>query len=376
MVSHRISPRLPGPLLAVGLASAGEAWLHLDRHGVALLGEVPAGLPRLSLPSLDAGDYLRLLPLGLLVSLVVMVQTAATTRSFTPKGRPADESGDFLGVGAANLFAACVGAFPVNASPPRTAIVAESGGRSQLASAAAAALVVALLLLGTGILHRIPQAALSGVLLFVAMRILRVGQMRQVLTSSPAEAALIAITAAAIVCLPIESGVAVGIILSLLNGLWSQARTRVHAMHRIPGATIWWPTTPAHPTGETVEGVIVLTFQAPLTFLSAEGFTREMLAAIRPGEAAVGLVILEAAGMVNIDFTAAEAMKDVVAACQGAGVTFAVARLESVAAQTAFARLGLTDLIGEDHIFDSVAEAIATLRPGDKAPLPPAAKPG
>src|SRR5260370_18489422 len=150
--AHRLSRRLPGALVAVAAASLAASAFHLGDRGLALLGHVAGGLPRVSIPSLGADDWLHVAPLAVIVSLVVMVQTAATARSFPPPGELPDENRDFIGLGVANLLAGIVGAFPVNASPPRTAIVAESRGRSQVASLAAIAVVVALLRAGARVL--------------------------------------------------------------------------------------------------------------------------------------------------------------------------------------------------------------------------------
>ena len=360
--AHRLSPRFPGALPAVAVASLAVVWFHLSDHGLALLGHVGGGLPRPSVPQLSWSDLLRLGPLAVLVALVVMVQTAATARSFPPPGGEADEEGDFIGLGAANLLAGALGAFPVNASPPRTAIAAESGGRSQVASLVAAAVVLVVMVAGAGFLGGIPEAALSGILLFVAARIVRVKQMAEVIAASPWEAALILATAAGIVILPIENGVGMGVGLSLLYGLWSSARTHVLPLRKIVGTSVWWPELPARAL-ETIDGVSVVAFQAPLTFLNAEVFERDMLAEIQPGRSDVKLVVLEAAGVIDIDFSAAQSLRSVITACRAAGVDFALARLEAVAAQRALARLGLADLIGADHIFDTVAAAVEALGP-------------
>ncbi len=360
--AHRISARIPGPLLAVALATGAAAAMHLERHGVARLGPVSGAFPGVAWPALGADDYLRLAPLALLVALVIMVQTAATTRSFPlPDERP-DADRDFVGLGAGGVLAGLFGAFPVNASPPRTAIVAESGSRSQLTGLVAAAIMIAVLMWAGGLLGLVPRAALAGVLLFVAARLVRLGQIIAIARASPAEFLLIVATAAGIVALPIEWGVAAGVVLSLLNGLWAGARVRVQTMRPIPGSTIWSAVRAgADPAPPPDPRITVLAFAAPLTFLNADAFAREFIDAVRPGRSAVRVAILEAAGMVEIDFTGAQALASVVKACREAGMTFAVARLESLAAEAAFARLGLRDLIGPDHFFDSVAEAVTAL---------------
>ncbi|HLZ82346.1 MAG TPA: SulP family inorganic anion transporter [Caulobacteraceae bacterium] len=360
--AHRISPRFPGALVAVALAAAAAAVLHLGRQGVAVLGAVNGAFPGLAWPALDAADYLRLAPLAVLIALVVMVQTAATTRSFPLADERPDVDRDFIGLGAGSVLAGFVGAFPVNASPPRTAIVGESGGRTQFAGLAAAAIMVAALVWAGGLLGLVPRAALAGVLLFVASRLVRVGQFMTIARASPAESLLVLATAAGIVVLPIAWGVAAGVGLSILNGLWASARVRVQPMRPVPGSTVWWPVKPSdHPAPPHDPDIAVLGFAAPLTFLNADAFARDFIGAARPGRGGVRLAILEASGLVEIDFTGAQALSRVVKTCRDAGVEFAVARLESLAAEEAFNRLGLRDLVGADHVFDSVAQALAAL---------------
>src|SRR5262249_16614694 len=138
---------------------------------------------------------------------------------------------------------------PVDASPPRTGIVAETGGQSQLAGLAAAAIVLALLAFGTGLLQHIPDAPLGGILLFVALRIIRAKQIATIWHQSPSEFLLILATAALIIALPIEQGASLGIVLSLLHGIWSTTRAKLIEFDRVPDTTIWWPTHP-HIAGE------------------------------------------------------------------------------------------------------------------------------
>jgi len=367
--AHLLNARIPGALIGMALATWAVVALGLEAHGVSVLGVIQGGLPVLALPTVRLTQVLQMAPLALLIALVAMVQTGATSRAFpSDPGEPPDLNGDYVGLGAANLLAGLFGAFAVDASPPRTGIVSESGGRSQLTGLFAVAVVVLLLVFGARLLTHVPHAALAGVLLFVAARIIRVKQMRAVATSSPVEFALIAATAAAIVILPIQSGAAIGVGLSLVYGMWSSVQPRSYEMHRVPGTTVWWPTT-ATSRGETLAGVVVIGFQAPLSFLNADTFRRVMLAAMRPGSGAVKLLVLEATGVIDIDFTAAETFKDVIAQARGAGVIFAVARLEAFNAQAAFARLGLDAALGEDRMFNSVSDAVAALAP-DATPEP------
>src|SRR5262249_27032251 len=132
-IAERWNPRIPGALIGLVIAAIAVRLFALDRHGVAVLGALPIAPPALapSLPSWD--DITHLLPAALIVALACMIQTAVVVRSF-PSAADANEDVPrvFAGVGAGCILSAFFGAFAVNASPPRTAVVHESGGRSQL----------------------------------------------------------------------------------------------------------------------------------------------------------------------------------------------------------------------------------------------------
>ena len=361
-ISERIDVRIPGALIGLVGAAAAVIFLGLESRGVAVLGNIPAALPALEIPDIPISRWLQLVPLALIIAIIVMVQTAATTRSFvSDKNQPPDVDRDFIGVGAGSILSGLIGGFPVNASPPRTAIVAETGGKSQLAVLVAAAIVLGLLAFGGSLLRHVPQAALGGVLLFVAMRIIRISQIVAISRQSLGELLLVIATAAAIIVLPIEQGVAIGIALSLLHGIWSNTRARVTAFERVPGTSIWWPSSP-HIPGETEPDIVVAGFQAPLSFLNAYHFRRDMMALVQSSARQPRLIVLEATGIVEIDFTAAQILSDTINACGSLGVGFAIARLESARAQEAIEKFGIDALIEKGRPFHSVEEAIRACR--------------
>jgi SulP family sulfate permease len=359
---ERWNPRIPGALIALVAATAAVAAFGLEKFGVAVLGDVSAGLPRLAPPAVDLAQVYALVPLAIVISLVVMMQTAATTRSFPSAGEAPDVDRDFIGVGVGSALAGVLGAFPVNASPPRTAIVAEIGARSQAAGLLAIAIILALASFGTGLLAHVPEAALAGMLLFVAQRIFRLQTFVEIYRRTLGEFALILATMTAIVLLPIETGVVIGIFLSLLHGVFIITRAAPIEFVRVPGTTIWWPPQ-GTVQGEKEDGVLVMGFQAPLSFLNAYDFRRGILGALAQHGRNVRLVVLEAGGIAAIDYTAADVLADLIRSCRADGVDYAVTRLESIRAQEAFESFGLVELLGADHIFHSVEEAIRTLGP-------------
>ncbi|HZZ22509.1 MAG TPA: SulP family inorganic anion transporter [Roseiarcus sp.] len=359
---ERLSPRFPGALIGLCLDELATVTLGLEARWVATLGSLGGAAPSFSLPMISWDEFWVVAPLAVLIALVVMVQTAATTRSFPDDGDGPDVNRDFIGVGAANAVAGLIGAFPVNASPPRTAIVAETGGASQLAGLISAAIALAVLLVGGQALGHAPRAALAGVLLFVATRLVRVGVMRDVFMRSRAEFLLIVVTALAILALPIEQGVSVGVLLSVLHGVWTTTRVRPVEFERIPGTSIWWPRD-KETKGELLPGVRVIALQAPLSFLNAYNFRRAIERFVSEDNS-TRLIVIEANALAEIDYTGATVLAGLVHRLRGRSVDVAFARLESVRAQQSFARLGLFALIGRDHVFRSVQEAVDALAGG------------
>jgi MFS superfamily sulfate permease-like transporter len=361
-VCERISPRLPGALIAIVLATALVGPLGLKARGVEVLGALPSGGPELVRPTFQVEAWRELLPLAMLIALIVMMQGATVSRSF-PGRSGANVNRDFVGLGAANLAAALLGTFPVNASPPRTAIVHEAGGTSQAGALLAALVVAALALAGGGLLADVPHAALAGLLLFVALRIVRVGVIATVARQALGEFGLIALTAAAVVLLPVPTGVAIGVGLSLIHGVWIATRTEVIELTPVPGTTIWWPVNQHSgvPRHGPMPGVLVVSFAAPLLFANADVFHRGMKAALasRP----VGTVVLEAQGIAEIDYTAAQMLRAVIEDCRAKNIAFAIARLESARARRALERFGVLELLGPDKVFLSVAQAIEACPP-------------
>lgn len=360
-----INPRIPGALLGIVAATVAVYWFGLDRDGVAVVGQIQGEFPVLQLPSIAFEDLVKAAPLAFVVVAAIMVQTASATRTFPSIRNHATIDHDFAGVGVANLMAGLFGAFPVNASPPLTEIVAEAGGRSKFAGLVAAVLMLGVAMYGTALLAHVPMAALAGTLMFVAIRLVRVADIAAIFRSARGEFVLILVTLTAIVVLPVGTGVAAGIVLSLLHGMWSMTRARLIIFERVPGTSIWWPPGRG-PKGETIEGVLVIAFQAPLTFLNAYQFQDGVRQAIRQSREPPELIVLEASSIVEIDFTAAQILREFIEECKNSSITFAIARFESVRAQDAFDRFGITNAVHRDRFFHSVDEAIKVLAKSSK----------
>jgi MFS superfamily sulfate permease-like transporter len=358
LLAGRLNERIPGALIGL-TASAFAVWLlDLKHHGVAVLGSLPIAPPTMTLALPSWGEFIQLLPVSLIVALVCMMQTAAVVQSFPsdPSGRE-NVSRDFAAVGVGSILAALLGAFAVDSSPPRTAIVVESGGRSQLASLLAVAFVAGLALLAAGAFAFVPYAALSGVLVFIGLRIFRIGLMRRIYRQNRHEILLVGASAALVVILPIETGVSMSIVLSLLHSIYIIARPRCTELARVPGTTVWW-TFGKGQDGEHEAGILVFALGAPINFINANYLLARLMNAVAAMASGCRLVVIEASGVIDVDFTGSQILRHAICEFHRRGIDVAMARLESERAMQAAIRTGVIEVLGADHVFRSVDEAI------------------
>jgi sulfate permease, SulP family len=375
LLTERAAPHLPGALIAILATSAAVAVFHLGAAGVAMLASLPSAMSQPSLSALDTlQDILSLAPLAGIVALVCVVQTATVARAFAGTNDAlAPVSPNFAGVGAGCLLAGLFGAFPVNASPPNTAAAVEAGGRSPLAWLVASGCTLLLAVVGGGLFGHVPQAVLAGVLVAVAIRIFRLREMLRILHHGGSEILLVIAGAALVIALPIEVGMLCSIALSLLQSIYALARPTCIELARAPGTTVWWPPTHGE-SGEHVPGVLVFAVGAPLNFTNAVHVCRALREAIRSATEPVHAVVLEASGMVGIDYTGSQIMQETIATLRTEEIDVALARLSAERAQVQAEQTGLLAFLRPERVFLSAEDAVRALRNGPAAKTSPPAR--
>src|SRR5258708_3654753 len=196
-------PRFPGALLAVIGMTVASAYFHWDHQGVRVVGAVPSGLPRLGLPDVTWNDVTSVLPIAFSCFIVILAQSAATSRAYALRYRDHfSQNVDLVGLALANAAAGCSSTFVVNGSPTKTAIVDSAGGRSQWSHVTTAAVVLMVLLFFTKPLRCLANAVLAAVAFFVE-------QARKLVHDSPSPVRCLVIDTTAITGLDFSAGRAV-----------------------------------------------------------------------------------------------------------------------------------------------------------------------
>ena len=369
VASERIDRRIPGALvgLIVSLIAVPAFDLH-SAHGVAVLGPVAHGAPQFGLRGVSAAAVRKLAPLAAVVALVVVTQSAATSRAFAERrGRSQNVGRDLLGVGAGSVVAGLAGAFPVNASPPRTAAVVAASGRTQAGAIGAAVAMIALIP-AAGALRNLPLATLAAVLIYVATRIFRGRDLAAIARFDALEFGLALITLLTVALVGVEAGIGVAVGLAILDRTRLSARPQLHVLGRLPGTTSWVRASAAADL-EQVPGVLVVLFAASLWYANAVRFQHELRAALAATTGTRALV-LDAIGMNDIDYTGARALRETLDDLDRAQITFALARPGHHVRQ-ALTRSGLLERIGTERLFPNVGEAVNAIAPDTGAKTRP-----
>jgi MFS superfamily sulfate permease-like transporter len=248
----------------------------------------------------------------------------------------------------------------VNASPPSTAVVVSAGGGSKAVSVTAAILAVTLLAGGGGLLAYVPQAALGAILIAVALRIMRVKQVLDIARRGGSEIWLVAASTLLVIGLPIQTGMLASIVLSLLHSFYSVARPLCLELARAPGTTIWWP--PQGEAGDHEPGLLVFAPAAPLNFTNAAFIHGRLTLAIEQARTPVRMVVLEASGVTDIDYTGATMVRQLVETLRNKGIQVALARLSAERAYEQAVQTGLLEAFGPKRVFRSVEDAVRSFK--------------
>ena len=357
LAGERLNRRVPWALLASVGAVAAVAGVGLVAHGVHVVGRLPGGLPALAWPSGSWTDLTRLIAPALTAAFLCLAQTAATARLAGPgPASAADFNQDLVAVGAGSIGSGLIGSFAVNTSPPRTQVLTSSGGRTQVAGLTAAGVVLALTVLGPGLLRNLPQAALSGILLFVASRLFRIGEMRTILAFDPIEFGLCVLTLLGVALIGIEQGVIIAILLSLAQRLRLSVRPRDAVLGREPGTDHWIPTDTGAET-EPVSGVLVYMIYAPLWYANADYVRMRITQLIDGAPSPIHAVVLDADPMSDIDYTGAQAFQQLVHGLKERNIKVVVARASHLVHHD-LKHSGVLALIGPDQVYYSVDAAV------------------
>lgn len=361
LVFKHFRPRWPVPLVAVVGGIVASAALNFAAHGIAVIGPVAGGLPPIAFPAVDWFQMIDLLQVSASCVVVIVAQSAATSRVFAERyGERVDEDVNLLGLAAANAAAAVTGAFVVNGSLTQTAMADDAGARSQFAHLVFAGVVLVVLLFFGHWLQYLPHCVLAAIVFTIAVGLVQVRQMFSIRRESPGEFMLALSTALAVVVIGVENGILIAIGLSLLRHV--RHSYRPHTMVLVTGEQGRWQPEPTQPGMETAPGLIVYRFGADLFYANDHLFVDEVRRLIDRAPTPVRCFVIDAAAITDLDYSAGRSVNELCEALSKQGVKVIFGRVNRYL-RSDMDRHGITPVVGAENLYTTLHEALAAARP-------------
>jgi SulP family sulfate permease len=368
VVSKKRLPRFPAALFVV-VASTLAVWaLGLSTRGVSIVGEVPAGLPGFSLPSVDSEILTQLIPAAATIALVSFMEAISVGRVFAQANRyDIHPNRELIALGFANLAGGATGGYPIAGGFSRSAVNVRAGARTQLAALVTCAVVVITLLAFTRAFFYLPTAALSAIIVAAVAGLIDIPGAAEVYRVKRADFYLLVLTFFATLSLGIQWGILVGIAASVLLFLVRTTRPYFAVLGRIPESQTYLNAA-RHPHAETLPGIILVRVDAQFYFGNVSFLKETVRKLVRDSETPVRYFVLEAAGVNDLDSAAAATLAELDEELAAQGVCLVLTRIKGPV-RDVLHRTGLLEkLASEGRVYLSTHRAIEVLRSGMSLP--------
>jgi len=364
-------PKVPGAIVAVIGSIIVASALDVGQDGVALVGTVQGGFPPIGLPSgLSWSDIPQVIGVALSCFVLIIAQSAATSRSFAMRqGQKVDVNRDIVGLSGANFAAGLTGTIVVNGSPTKTQILDEQKGRTQLANMTMSVVVLIVVRFLTGLLTNMPKAVLGAIVFLIGIDLIDIAGLRRVWDARRSEFVIAVLTGVVVFAIGVEQGIVLAIVASILEMIRRQYRPERFVVGVNKAGT---PTyTAATPDTQSAPGLIVFRYDADLFYANANRFSDDVQALITGAPDPVRWLVLDCTSIPDVDYSAGIAIDGLIAFVHQRGGVFALAGLDPDLHAT-LRQEGVLRMLNSDHIYVSVAAAVAAFRaqPAPHAPDP------
>lgn len=349
---RRRFPRLPAALITVA-ASTVAVWLAgLEQSGIAIVGAIPQGLPAFNLPIMDMERVLPLLTLAMTIALVSFMESIAVAKRFAAQNRyEVSANRELVSVGAGNVAAGFAGGYPVAGSFSRTAINADSGAKTPLASLTTATIIALTLIALTPLFYYTPIACLAAVILVAIKGLVDLEEPRRLFKINRKDFSLLLFAFFATLMLGIQYGVLLSVLASIILIFSRITRPPVVRFGRLPNTNIF-RNMDRDPQAKTIPGVIMFRIDASLYFANVTYLKDKIYEAIAERDDTIHSFLIDASTTNEVDTSAMTCLQEIAYEFKQTGIELYFTNVRGRIRDT-MRHSGFLDQLGEDHFFYS-----------------------
>ena len=351
----RFTPSAPAPLVAVAIGIAGMSLFGLDRFGISLVGNVPTGLPALTLP---AGEWVTpLWPAAIGIALMSFTETIAAGRAFAQTDEPTPQPNrELIATGIANIGGAFLGGMAAGGGTTQTAVNRLAGAHTQLAGLITAALALGTCLLLAPFISLMPNATLAAVVIVYSVGLIETSEFRDILAVRRTEFIWALAAMLGVMLLGTLRGIVVAIIVSLIALAYQVSDPPVYALVRKPGTNVFRPRSDEHPEDESFAGLLLVRSEGRIFFANAQRVGHKLLALI--AESKPKVIALDLGGVFDLEYTALKMLTEAESRMREQGVMlWLVGMNPGVFAMVNKSPLGRS--LGPSRMFFNLEQAVA-----------------
>ncbi|MEM9758340.1 MAG: sulfate permease [Pseudomonadota bacterium] len=352
-----------GPVIVIVITALASVVLDFEARGVALVGNVPRGLPAFAIPSLDTALWSELAVSALLISVIGFIESVSVGRTLAAKRRQRiDANQELIALGAANVAAGVSGGFPVTGGFSRSVVNFDAGAQTQLASVLTAVGIALAALLLTPALYYLPKATLAATIIVAVTSLIDLDVLKTAWRFSRADFTAVSVTILATLLLGVELGVLAGIAVSVALHLHKTSRPHIAVVGEVPG-TEHFRNIERHRV-ITYPSIVSLRIDESLYFANAAYLESAIYAVVAERDERLRHVVLQCTAVNEIDLSALEALEAIIERLEEQNVLLHLSEVKGPVMDALERSDFLDRLTGQ--VFLSQHQACEALKPADR----------
>jgi sulfate permease, SulP family len=361
MLIKKWKKTFPSALVVVVIGTLATILFNLHTHGVAIVGDVPKGLPSFMSPGFDIGDIQALIPIILVIALVSYMESIAVAKAIANKrGYKVDANQELIALGGANIGGAFFQSFPTTGGFSRTAVNDQAGAATTIASVISAFLIGLTVLFLTPLFYYLPSAVLAAIIMVAVAGLFDFKEMAYLWRTDKRDLAMLAVTFIATLALGIEEGIAIGVIISLVLVIYSSTKPHHAELGRL-GTTNNFRNITRYQEAVVEKDVLIYRFDSSLFFANIEHFRETVEERIASHGKELKVVILDASAISNVDSTGIHMLQEFIKDLRSRDIDLYIASAIGPV-RDRLKTCGITEVMGDRSFFFDVGDAIRYYR--------------
>ncbi|MBL8006980.1 MAG: sulfate permease [Ignavibacteria bacterium] len=350
--------RIPGILIAVVSATLAVGFFELNlNYGIKVLGPLPEGLPSFIIPWISLEDLQSVLIGGCAVALVSFADTSVLSRIYSYKTRTfVDSNQEMIGLGAANFLSGFFQGFPISSSSSRTPVAEASGAKTQLTGVVGAVSVSLLLLFAPDLLRNLPNSALAAVVITAAIGLFEINDLKRIYRIQRWEFWLSIVCFIGVAVFGAIPGIGIAIVIAIIEFLWDGWRPHYAVLGRAEGIR-GYHDIKRYPDAQTIPGLVLFRWDAPLFFANAELFQNCVLKAVSDSSTPVKRIIVAAEPVTSVDVSSADVISELRKTLSESGIELHFAEMKDPV-KDKLKRFEIFELLGKEFFHPTIGAAV------------------